>query len=93
MIVRLYPYDGSKVFEYKGYQYCPEKDFEPDNVKIFHTVKTSDGEEVEMKLSPYEELTEENFKKWIDLGMPVAEKGNLINKEIEKLWEQKNEQK
>lgn len=90
---KFIPFDGSVAFEYKGFQYCPEKDFEPDNVKIFHVVKTTDGKEIQMKLSPYEELSEDNFQKWIDLGMPVAQKGNLINKEIETLWEKKNEQK
>jgi hypothetical protein len=87
------PFDGSVAFEYKGFQYCPEKDFEPDVVKIFHTVKTPEGKEIAMKMSPYETPTEEIFQKWIDLGMPEAERGNLINREIEKMWEARNGKK
>jgi len=73
-------------FTYKGVQYLPEKDYEDDNIKIFHIVKVQmlqwDTEtshrldmrtvfkEESMDWSPYSTPSIEDFKLWVDLGRP-----------------------
>ena len=81
-------YDGSPMFEYKGYVYCPEKEYEEDNVKIFHNVTTPDGKRTYVKMSPYSYMSISVFQKWIDLGCPANERCNYYSKDIEELWEQ-----
>jgi hypothetical protein len=79
-------------FSYKGYEYQPWLDYEEDNVKRFHDVKTPEGKSIYAELSSYEEFTEETFQKWIDLGMPGRRyhpRGSfpLRNEDILELWE------
>lgn len=86
-----YLYGDTVVFEYKGYKYMPEDDIEEDNVKRFHDVVTPTGERIYVPLGPYNKLTETNFQRWIDLGMPKrgemgGPKTNWDNKVIESLW-------
>ena len=57
---------------YKGWKYSYDVEEYDDNRKIFHTV-TKDGKEVSMDWSPYSKPTDEEFKLWIDLGMPTRE--------------------
>lgn len=56
--------------EYKGFTYSQEKDYEPDNIKIFHSVKTPDGRVVSMDWSSYSTPTQNDFELFIDLGLP-----------------------
>lgn len=56
-------------YEYKGYLYFQEKDYEEDNIKIFHTV-VKGGHYLSFDWSPYCTPSFEDFAAWIDLGMP-----------------------
>ena len=61
-------------FEYKGYRYQPYEDVEPEeNVKIIHFVASTveqDFKPVIFDWSPYSTPTEDDFRLWIDLGLP-----------------------
>jgi hypothetical protein len=76
-------------YEYKGFKYKPEDDYEEDNIKRFHDVINPDGTRSRVPCSPYCHLTETNFRRWVDLGCPKREQfsKNLDNKDIEELWE------
>lgn len=76
-------------YEYKGYKYVPWDDYEDDNIKRFHDVKTPDGKTISVPCSPYTHLSETNFKRWVDMGCPSRDKfdRNLNNSDIAELWE------
>lgn len=77
---------GEFLETYKGYQYMPSKDQEEDVVKIFHTVKKPDGGTVDIDWSPYEYIPEEDFKTWIDKGMPKrVGPGPLTHEQLQEL--------
>lgn len=59
-------------FEYNGYKYQPEYEieFDYDNAKIWHEFITPEGERKSADFTPYAYMTEEDFKRYIDLGMP-----------------------
>lgn len=70
--------DSNDVYEYKGYYYNPWKEYEEDNVKIFHDVSidTTEGVRIASKslpLSPYYHAGFTLFKNWIDMGQPSRE--------------------
>lgn len=56
--------------KYKGFTYSQEIDYEPDNVKIFHMVKTPEGKTVHMDWSSYSELSQNDFELYVDIGLP-----------------------
>lgn len=58
--------------EYKGWKYTYDVEEYDDNRKIFHSA-IKDGKEVSMDWSPYSKPTDEEFKLWVDLGMPTRE--------------------
>lgn len=71
-------------FEYKGYRLVETDEVEPrENRKIFHDVTTPTGEKIIMPHTPYENVTEKSFRRWIDTGMPKAPRGNWTNRELE----------
>ena len=69
--------EGSGLYPYKGWEYEQEIDHWPDVSKIDHIAK-KDGKEVDIDWSPYTNMTEEQFKTWIDLGMPDRKAVNGI---------------
>jgi len=57
--------------KYKGYTYQPtEIDIDVNFKKIYHSVVTPEGNEIVFDFNPYDYVTEEQFKLWIDLGCP-----------------------
>jgi hypothetical protein len=56
--------------KYKGFTYSQELDYEPDNVKIFHEVKTPEGKIIHMDWSSYSTPTQNDFELYVDLGLP-----------------------
>jgi len=64
--------EGWNDFTVDGYRYEPweENEFDGDNSKIHHSVRTPDGKIVSVDWTPYEYLEPEDLKAWIDLGMP-----------------------
>lgn len=74
-------------FTYKGYTLVEDEEIEPmENRKIFHMVTPPGGKEFMMKMTPYENLTEESFQRWIDMGCPDHPYANWNNKSLEELW-------
>jgi hypothetical protein len=59
-------------FEYKGYTYQPEHEIEADgdNAKIYHSLVNTQGKLISIDFTPYSYMTEEDFRLYIDLGMP-----------------------
>jgi hypothetical protein len=55
---------------YKGWEYSTDIIDYDDNRKISHTAK-KDGKEVSIDWSPYNYMSDEEFKTWIDLDMPT----------------------
>jgi hypothetical protein len=56
--------------KYKGFTYSQEKDYEPDCIKIFHTVITPEGKQVSMDWSSYSTPSQNDFELWVDIGLP-----------------------
>ena len=56
--------------DYKGWKYDSEVEEYDDNRKLFHYA-VKDGKQVDMDWSPYNKPTDDEFKLWIDLGMPT----------------------
>lgn len=54
---------------YKGYSYDSELLIEDDNTKILHYA-IKDGHSIWMDWSPYDIPRQNDWEKWIDLGMP-----------------------
>lgn len=81
-----------EIFNYKGYSYQPCDEFDGDVNKIFHDVVTPGDALVSIDFSPYCKLTLDDFKKWIDLGMPDRGdmRGPLRSEDLNKLWESKS---
>ena len=59
---------------FKGYSYEGWKDYEEDNIKIFHDVKTPEGNTISMPFSPYCSITQKMFEQWILIGAPTHQK-------------------
>jgi hypothetical protein len=59
---------------FKGYSYEGWKDYEEDNIKIFHDVRTPEGKTISMPFSPYCSITQKMFEQWILIGTPTAQK-------------------
>lgn len=53
-----------------GYAYFHEYDTDEDCRKILHTVVTPKGEYLPIPWSSYEHMDDEDFRLWIQLGMP-----------------------
>lgn len=84
--------DRHPPWEYKGYKYVPQKDYEEDNVKIFHDVITPDGKRTHIAWSPYSHPSSEDLKLWIDMGCPegglfgILGGSNFTHESLERLW-------
>lgn len=63
-----------------GYTYAYELENEEDVRKIYHYVITPTGERKHIHWSSYEEMSDDDFKLWIHLGMPTKPlKGSNFN--------------
>lgn len=60
-------------YSYNGVNYFYEKDYEEDNVKIFHSFSTSDVNWGSFPYSPYSVVRYSIFCRWVDMGMPTRE--------------------
>ena len=69
---RLKQFDKERFAEsdYKGWKYSSYDEDYGDNRKTSH-VATKDGKEVDIDWSPYNRMSDEQFKTWVDLGMPT----------------------
>lgn len=65
--------DNEVNYSYNGVDYFYEKEYEEDNVKIFHFFKTSGASLGSFPLSPYSHTTYSMFCRWVDMGMPSRE--------------------
>ena len=63
--------------DYMGWKYVTYDEEYDDNRKTFHTAKKGD-EEVDIDWSPYSKMTDEEFKLWLDLGMPTRKDVNSV---------------
>lgn len=66
----VYSNEGSPIYKYEGYIYWEEPEHDDDVVKIWHNVRHPDGKITFVHWSPYSSMSFEDFKLWIDLGMP-----------------------
>jgi hypothetical protein len=62
---------------YKGWKYETDIEEFDDNRKISHTAKKGD-QEVSIDWSPYNYMSDEEFKTWVDLDMPGRKDVNSI---------------
>lgn len=63
--------------EYMGWTYHKDEEDYDDVRKFLHSAKKGD-EEVSIDWSPYSTMTDEEFKLWLDLGMPTRKDVNGI---------------
>lgn len=61
---------STPLYTYKGFQYVPWDDVEPDNIKIWHDVITPEDATITVDWSPYMTMSRRDFERWIDFGMP-----------------------
>lgn len=63
-----------------GYNYTCEYETDVDVRKIMHYVITPTGKQLPINWSPYEHMSDSDFKLWIHLGMPPRPiKGSNFN--------------
>ena len=78
--------------DYKGWKYGEDIEQYDDVAKKFHYAE-KDGKKVDMDWSPYVTPSEEQFKTWVDLGMPTREAvkgiGPLSPEDLEQLMKTK----
>ena len=78
--------------DYKGWKYGEDIEQYDDVTKKFHYAE-KDGKKVDMDWSPYVTPTEEQFKTWVDLGMPTRKAvkgiGPLDHNDLEQLMKTK----
>lgn len=78
--------------DYKGWKYDVEYIEDEDTRKKLHSA-TKDGKQVDIDWSPYSDMSDTQFKTWIDLGMPnrktVDSIGPLDTKDLEQLMKTK----
>lgn len=74
---------------YKGQECEIVEDFEPDNVKIFHFVKTPEKKSYMACISPYNSFSRDLVNKWIDLGYPHRNFAPYSREEINTMWNEK----
>jgi hypothetical protein len=72
--------EGWNDFAVDGYRYEPweEEEFDRDNKKIHHSVRTPTGEVVSVDWDPYEYMEPGDLKSWIDVGMPTRQHAGTI---------------
>jgi hypothetical protein len=67
-------------------------DVEEDNIKRFHEVKEDweGGKTLSMPIGPYQgHVSEETFKRWIDMGMPTRKEiGGHYQEDHDRYYEQ-----
>ena len=85
--------DREKAYEgYKGWEYSSYDEDYGDVMKKSHVAK-KDGKEVSIDWSPYDKMSDEQFKAWVDLGMPtrkdVKSIGPLSPEDLEQLMKTK----
>lgn len=65
-----HPETGAEVY------YCPTKDYEDDNIKIFHFFNSCETESyanLRLDWSPYSTPTKNDLKMWFALGCPTRD--------------------
>lgn len=65
--------EDETLISYKGVNYYYEKEYEEDNVKIFHLFSTKDKSWGSFPYSPYRHVPVSTFKNWVDMGMPTRD--------------------
>ena len=79
-------------YTYKGYTYTPWDDREEDNCKTWHDFKAPDGKTITCDFSPYQTMTPEDIRLWIDLGFPERITcGPLDSHDLNTLWREQLE--
>jgi len=77
---------GTKEFEVNGYTYMTDLDREEDNQKIWHMIKTPDGETVNVDFTPYAYMTKDDVEFYVKLGMPKRQGvGPLDSEQLQKM--------
>ena len=72
------------VYSYNGVNYFYEKDYEEDNVKIFHSFSTDSIKWGSFPCSPYSHVSYSVFCRWVDMGMPTREQmgGHMMSDHV-----------
>lgn len=66
----MHDMERDPMYEYKGYLYWEEDEYDDDVIKTYHVVRKPDGGLTHVDWSPYSSMTLEDFKLWIDLDRP-----------------------
>ena len=74
-------------YKYKGYEFWEDIEEDDDVRKIWHNVRKPDGTLTFVHWSPYNSMSFEDFKMWIDLDMPgrvqtLGGSSNLSSKDL-----------
>jgi hypothetical protein len=77
---------GHREFEVDGYVYMTEIDEEEDNRKIFHMLRTPEGETIDVDFTPYSYMSKNDVALYIKLGMPQRQgPGPLDREKLQKM--------
>ena len=75
--------------QYLNHTYLAERDEDDDVVKLDHKVVLPDGSIKAIPLSPYDEMTEQDFRTWIDIGLPgpdfLFKTGNFFREDFARI--------
>jgi hypothetical protein len=78
-------------FDVDGYHYHEELDRDKDVIKKFHYVTDPQGKTHEVDWSPYKEMTKDDVRKWINLGMPGRINAGPLNRADLDLIDKRNQ--
>ena len=79
-------------YTYKGWTYRPLEELSNDNIKIWHDFEHAAGRCVTCDFSPYQSMTSEDIRLWIDLGMPDRiGSAPLDSFDLNCLWNEEND--
>lgn len=82
---------NNTIYSYCGWSYQPWDDADTDCVKIWHDFIHDDGRSVTCDFNPYEKMTPEDIRLWIDLQMPGRITGGpLTSSHLNTIWQKKN---
>jgi hypothetical protein len=77
---------GQREFKVDGYTYMTDIDEEEDNRKIWHMLKTPEGETINVDFTPYAYMSKEDVELYIKLGMPKRQGvGPLDTEQLQKM--------
>jgi hypothetical protein len=82
---------SNTIYNYRGWSYQPWDDVDTDCIKIWHDFIHEDGRSANCDFNPYEKMSPEDIRFWIDLDMPDRITSSPLSaSHLNTIWQKKN---